>query len=377
MPRAPASSLAGLTVSIPPTAKLYLRPIALLHGAAAAAMMAAGQALPLAGGPLAFPAVELTIRADRTTHHAVALLAEIEPWARAQEDGIHEAVVRRLDGLSRLRSGVGEAPLLMGVVNATPDSFSDGRAHSEPQAAVDHAIALAEAGAAILDIGGESTRPGALPVDAATEIGRVEPVLEGLARRREGFPGLRLSIDTRRAAVMRRALARGVDIINDVSALQDDPESLAVAAGSTARVILVHKRGDPMTMNLAPEYDDVALDVFDDLEARVDACVAAGIDRGRLIVDPSIGFGKRSAQNLALLQSLSLFHGLGCPLLLGFSRKALIAGEQQRLTPRQRVPGSLAAAMHALGQGVQILRVHDVAETRQVVDIWTRISQAD
>ena len=258
----------------------------------------------------------------------------------------------------------------MGIVNATPDSFSDGGAHLDPDAALERAIDHLRAGASILDIGGESTRPGATIVDVATEIGRVVPVLERLAARRHELPGIELSIDTRRAAVMRRALDVGVDIINDVSALSDDPESLDVAAGSRAQIVLMHKRGEPREMNVAPRYRDPALDVFDEIEARIAAAMAAGIGRERLIVDPGIGFAKRSRENLAVLRALTLYHGLGCPLLLGVSRKALIGGEQHRLAPKKRIPGSLAAAMFALDQGVQILRVHDVRETRQVMNLW-------
>jgi dihydropteroate synthase len=357
-------------------ARLYLRPIGLLQGEAAATLIAAGRARLLAGGPLAFPACEIVLREVGRSHRAIATLGEIDRWALVAEDSLRRAVLERLDLLTRPRSGTVGCPLIMGIVNLTPDSFADGGLHLDPEAALAHALALSAAGAAIVDIGGESTRPGAAPVDAATEIGRVEPVLQRLAQRRQEYPGLLISIDTRHAEVMRRALAWGVDIINDVSALGDDPESLAVAAASRARIVLMHKRGEPADMNLAPRYDDVALDVFDELQARISACAAAGIGRERLIVDPGIGFAKRSPENLALLRSLSLFHGLGCPMLLGLSRKALIGGEQRRLSPQQRLPGSIAAAVHALGQGVQLLRVHDVAETRQAVEIWRWINLA-
>ncbi|MBX6322008.1 MAG: dihydropteroate synthase, partial [Rhodospirillaceae bacterium] len=265
-------------------------------------------------------------------------------------------------------------PRLMGVVNVTPDSFSDGGLNLDPAAALVRCEALAAAGADILDIGGESTRPGAAPVPPAEELARVRPVLEGLRARRDRLPGVLVSIDTRHAAVMRAALEAGVDIINDVTALAGDPDSLGVAAASPAYVVLTHMRGTPQTMNVAPAYDDVALDVFDELEARVEACVAAGIARERLVVDPGLGFGKRGRHNLAILRALPLFHGLGCPILIGASRKGL-GGGLSELPPRERVPSSLAAAFHALACGVQILRVHDVAETRQVVALWTALSQ--
>ncbi|MGH6962143.1 MAG: dihydropteroate synthase, partial [Dongiaceae bacterium] len=265
------------------------------------------------------------------------------------------------------------APQLMGIVNVTPDSFSDGGIHADPAAAIAHALGLAAAGADILDIGGESTRPGAAPVSPAAELARVLPVLEDLAQRRAAsLPGVVLSIDTRHALVMRAALAAGVDIINDVTALGGDPDSLAVAVASDACIVLMHMQGEPWTMNTAPAYDNVALDVFDYLESRIETCIAAGIDRRRLIVDPGLGFGKRHTQNTAILRSLGLFHGLGCPILLGASRKGFAPGHKA-MEPQQRLPASLAAAMHGLSVGVQYLRVHDVAETRQVVELWQRL----
>lgn len=349
-------------------ASLYVKPVGLLS-AATAKLLAAGKTRSLAGGPLTFTACELILRNGRRRTSAVASLAEIAGWRTGS--ALRDALEFRLELLSEPRPGGSGSPRIMGILNATPDSFSDGGAFLEPDTALSRALEHVAAGAAILDIGGESTRPGAISVDAATEITRVAPVLERLARRRpRELQGIELSIDTRRAAVMRKALDLGVDIINDVSALRDDPLSLHVAAASRARVVLMHKRGEPKEMNIDPRYSDVILDVFDELEARVATAIASGIERERLIVDPGIGFAKRSRENLAVLRGLALFHGLGCPLLLGVSRKALIGGEQRRLAPRERVPGSLAAAMYALEQGVQILRVHDVKETRQVVDLW-------
>jgi dihydropteroate synthase len=263
----------------------------------------------------------------------------------------------------------------MGVVNVTPDSFSDGGLFLDPGNALAHCESLLAAGAHILDIGGESTRPGALPVAPAVELERVRPLLEALRTRRATMPGVELSIDTRHADVMRFALATGVDIVNDVTALTGDPASLAVAAASRASIVLMHMQGTPETMNVAPGYDDVVLDVYDYLEERIDACVAAGIGRERLVVDPGIGFGKRGAQSLELLRHVAVFHGLGCPILLGVSRKGLGTAVQS-LPPAERVPTSLAAAMHALSQGVQCLRVHDVAATRQVVELWRRLVTA-
>jgi dihydropteroate synthase len=258
-----------------------------------------------------------------------------------------------------------DRPLLMGVVNVTPDSFSDGGRYLGAEAAIAHALQLEAEGADILDIGGESTRPGSDPVDIEEECRRVLPVIAALARRSRA----RISIDTRKAEVMRRAALEGAHIVNDVSALRHDPAAMEVAAGLGLPVVLMHAQGEPKTMQAAPRYDDVVLDVYDALEARIAACELAGIARSRLIVDPGIGFGKNLAHNLALLASLSIFHGLGCAVLLGASRKSFI-GHLTGAAADDRLPGSLAAALLGAAQGVQILRVHDVAATRQALAVW-------
>jgi dihydropteroate synthase len=254
----------------------------------------------------------------------------------------------------------------MGIVNVTPDSFADGGRYLAPDAAIAHALRLEAEGAEILDIGGESTRPGAEPVDAEEEWRRVGPVIEALVPRTQA----RLSIDTRNAPVMRRAARSGVHLINDVSALSHDPASLEAAAETGLPVVLMHSPNDPRTMQVNPTYADVVLDVCDALEARIEACEGAGIPRSRLIVDPGIGFGKTLTHNLALLGSLSLLHGLGSAVLLGASRKSFIGRLTGTADADDRLPGSLAAALIGAAQGVQILRVHDVAATRQALAVW-------
>jgi dihydropteroate synthase len=254
----------------------------------------------------------------------------------------------------------------MGIVNVTPDSFSDGGRWLDPGAAVAQGLRLESEGANILDIGGESTRPGAEPIGVEEELRRVIPVIAALARQAR----VPVSVDTRNAEVMRRAAEAGARIVNDVAALGYDPNALRVAAEMDLPVVLMHAQGDPRTMQLDPRYDDVVLDVYDWLEARIAVCEAAGIARGRIVVDPGIGFGKTVAHNLALLGSLSIFHGLGCPILLGASRKSFIGRLSGGAPADQRVPGSVAAALLAVAQGVQILRVHDVAATRQALAVW-------
>jgi dihydropteroate synthase len=230
-------------------------------------------------------------------------------------------------------------------------------------------LALAGAGADILDIGGESTRPGSAAVSPQDEIARIEPVIRDLANR-----GLTVSVDTRHAAVMTAALAAGARIVNDVTALTHDAGSLDVVARAGCPVVLMHIRGEPKTMQDAPAYDDVLLDVHDWLAERVAACVAAGVPRGRIAIDPGIGFGKKSlAHNLPLLRGLSLLHGLGCAVLLGASRKRFIGTLTGIDDPKGRVAGSVAAGLYGVAQGVQILRVHDVGETRQALAVWTAL----
>ncbi|MDX2307458.1 MAG: dihydropteroate synthase [Hyphomicrobium sp.] len=255
---------------------------------------------------------------------------------------------------------------IMGIVNVTPDSFSDGGSFDSVTAAIDHALRLADEGADILDIGGESTRPGSDTVPLEEELRRVMPVLEGLRPRTKA----RISVDTRKAEVMRRAAAAGADILNDVSALTHDPAALETAAATGLPIMLMHAQGDPKTMNVDPQYADVVLDVFDFLAERIAAAVAAGIPKSHIVADPGIGFGKHLHHNVAVLSGMALYHGLGVPILLGASRKKLIGQICNVDDPKARVPGSLAAALSSVVQGVQIVRVHDVAATRQAVAVF-------
>ncbi len=370
----PNVKLDYLPAKLPAGARTYLRPARLLNGPAAGAALDQGLARPLAGGKLAFSACEVLIREPERLLSGFAPLGELEAWAEGLEDEHRVRTLGLLESLSgpRPAPGGGAWPLLMGIVNVTPDSFSDAGEALDPGAAVAQCRHLAEAGAAILDIGGESTRPGAEPVDADSELQRVVPVFERLKTCRDTLQGARLSIDSRHAPVMRAALALGAEMINDVSALGDDDEALAVASGSTATVVLTHR---PKAEQGAHAH--TALDVFDYLRGRIEACVAAGIARERLIVDPGIGFGKSGADNLQILQMLALYHGLGCPVMLGASRKGLTGAMERRWSPKERLPGTLAAAVHALGQGVQLLRVHDVAAAQQAVSVWERIVEVE
>ncbi len=343
-------------------AKLYLRPIGLLYGATAGVATAQGLALPLAGGPIAFTAAELiegvpgNTRMRLFTAHALA----------ESRDASLVALLQRVTAPRPPFAGLAlDRPVLMGIVNVTPDSFSDGGLYDSTEGAIVRAAELAAGGADIVDVGGESTRPGSDPVAEGDELGRVLPVLEGLA-------GLQaaVSIDTRKASVARAAARAGATIFNDVSALTYDPDSLAAAAETGLSVILMHAKGEPKTMHLDPRYDDVVLEVYDYLAGRIAAAEAAGIERARIAADPGIGFGKTMDHTLALLANLSLLHGLGVPLLVGASRKRFIGGVAGGETPQSREPGSFAVALVAAAQGAQILRVHDVEGTRQALSVW-------
>ncbi|MBL8702370.1 MAG: dihydropteroate synthase [Alphaproteobacteria bacterium] len=261
-------------------------------------------------------------------------------------------------------------PRLMGIVNVTPDSFSDGGRHAGAAAAIDHGLALAAAGAAVLDVGGESTRPGAEPVPVEEEVRRVVPVVQALAR-----AGHCVSVDTRRAAVMRAAIDAGARIVNDVTALTGDRDSLDVVAAARVAVVLMHMQGEPRTMQAAPRYDDVVAEVGAYLAARVDACRARGMRDADLCVDPGIGFGKTLEHNIALLRGLPRLRMPGVALLVGVSRKGFIGTLSGIAEPAARVAGSLAAGLAAIDGGADILRVHDVAETRQALDVWRGIGR--
>lgn len=256
----------------------------------------------------------------------------------------------------------------MGILNVTPDSFSDGGEAFNRSAAIEKGLALFEEGADIVDIGGESTRPGAEPVEVEEELTRVIPVVEAVAK---AGP---VSVDTRRAEVMAAAIRAGASIVNDVTALTGDGRALEVVAATSASVVLMHMQGEPQTMQVAPRYADVAAEVRDWLAARVATCRAAGIAPARIAIDPGIGFGKTFDHNLELLRRLDLLRGPGHPVVLGVSRKGFIGHLTGVAAPRQRFAGSVAAGLWAAGRGVHILRVHDVAETRQALAVWRAIA---
>ncbi len=257
-------------------------------------------------------------------------------------------------------------PHVMGILNVTPDSFSDGGQHAG-DAATAHAQRMVQEGAAMIDVGGESTRPGAETVDPQDEIARTAPAIAAMRAAGIDTP---VSIDTRKAAVAAAALDAGADIVNDVAGLTYDTALAPLCAARGAPVCVMHAQGDPATMHHDPQYDDVLLDVYDYLSGRIAELTAQGIARDRIIVDPGIGFGKTLDHNMVLLNRLSLFHGLGAPILLGVSRKRFIGTLAAEPDAAKRGPGSVGVALAALGQGVQLIRAHDVALHTQAIALW-------
>jgi dihydropteroate synthase len=266
---------------------------------------------------------------------------------------------------------LGERTLVMGIVNVTPDSFSDGGMFDDADAAVKHGVRLLEEGADVLDVGGESTRPGSDPVDAAEERRRVLPVVEGL--RREA-PEAMLSVDTRKAAVAADALDAGADVVNDIGA-GADPAMFDVVAGAGAGIVLMHMKGEPKTMQVDPTYDDVVGEVRSFLAERIQAAVRAGVGFERLCVDPGIGFGKTLAHNLELLRAIGTFRDLGVPVLAGMSRKRFVGELSGALDPADRLEGTLGAVAWCASRGVDLVRVHDVASVVRLLRVVDTIAR--
>lgn len=257
---------------------------------------------------------------------------------------------------------------IMGVINATPDSFSDGGEVFAAKDAIERGQAMVAAGVDIIDIGGESTRPGSAPISIREELRRVLPVIEGLAD-----TGAVISIDTRHAEVMDQAVRAGAHIVNDVTALAGDDASLETVSRLACPVVLMHMQGEPATMQDDPVYEDAPRQIADYLAARIEACEKAGIDRSRIAIDPGIGFGKNLDHNLQILYRIDQLHDLGCAIVLGVSRKRFIGAISGESEPQARLPGSLAAAVLARAKGVQIFRVHDVAQTKQALAVCDHI----
>jgi dihydropteroate synthase len=354
-----------------PETGIDLRPVGLVQGDLAANLCRDGGALPMAGGPFAFTACEMFVAGPDGVAIYFSALGDLAGWAEQQDPATARAIPAKLGLLSRPRpdfAGLAlDRPRLMGIVNVTPDSFSDGGDFFDSDAAISHGRKLVAAGADLLDIGGESTRPGSEPTSPDAELARVLPVIAGLAD-----CGVPLSIDTRRGMVMDAALTRGVSVVNDITALGDDPDAPGIVARHGASVILMHMLGRPRDMQVEPRYGHAPYEIMKFFKDRVAVCELAGVSRDQITVDPGIGFGKNDDHNLKILAEAAIFHGLGCALVIGASRKSFIGRVAGVDDAKSRLAGSLAAAGLGAGQGAQILRVHDVAETRQALAILDR-----
>jgi dihydropteroate synthase len=334
--------------------KTYARPVGLVYGPDARQVITQGRGASLGGlSTIAYTLVELVERDGATV-------------SRRCEPGLLPRQTLLPSFLAAAR------PLVMGIVNVTPDSFSDGGLNAQAERAIAHGLQMAKEGADILDIGGESTRPGSEGVPEAEELRRILPVIEALAGQ-----GLSVSVDTRKANVMRAALKAGAKIVNDVAALTYEPAAMAAMAEATCPVILMHAQGDPKTMQLSPHYEDVALDVYDWLEARIEACIASGIARERIVADPGIGFGKSFRHNIDVLRQFTLYHSLGVPLLMGLSRKGFIGALTGEKQAGNRVHGSVGGAVWSALNGAHILRVHDVKATVEALAVAEAAADPD
>ena len=356
-------------MNLPKNARLYLRPAQFVDTPIG---QDEGSVARLAGGLCWFAAYELIAIEDgkRVLQRSIAvadLPADERLQAIAARMSAPRAPLKLGERVVRL-----DQPQVMAILNVTPDSFSDGGRHvGDPASAAQAGVDMSVAGAAIIDVGGESTRPGAASVWEGDEIARIVPVIERLAR-----SGAAVSIDTRKAAVMEAALGAGAQLINDVSALLYDDRALDVAARAGCPVVLMHSPDPARTGHDGGDYGDVLIQVYDWLERRVEEVVAKGIARERVLIDPGIGFGKSLADNLALLNGLALFHGIGCGIVLGASRKRMIGALSNEAPAEARLGGSLAVALKGAELGAQLLRVHDVFETAQALRVWRGMRDA-
>ncbi|QLC21026.1 dihydropteroate synthase [Parasphingopyxis sp. CP4] len=362
---------------IPSSARLYFRPTGFVD----APFDLDGQVLRLSGGMLWFSAFDVIVldggqRLAPRLVSVAALDTFLETLSDEHAEDARQSIERVTASREPLQFGERvlrmDEPRIAGILNVTPDSFSDGGKHSEdPQAAADAGFAMSAQGAAMIDVGGESTRPGAADVWEGDELERVLPVVERLAA-----SGVAVSIDTRKASVMEAALAAGAAIVNDVSALRFDDRALGLVADAGCPVIIMHHAGKGHELHADPNYRDPLIEVYDWFEDRIADLEQAGISRDRIVVDPGIGFGKALQHNLSLINGLSLFHALGCSIMLGASRKRLIGALSNEAPVEQRLGGSVALTVLGANQGVQLLRVHDVPESLQALHIWRGMRDA-
>jgi len=363
-------------VHYPMNISIYIHPITLVGGP----QQVDGDAVRLAGGMAYARDFALIVRVDGAIEERIVTTRSGMDQALARlPDAVQYNAQDQWSNLQKVHAPLQlgtrtirlDQPQIMGILNVTPDSFSDGGAHDEPEAGRAYAAAMLEAGAAIIDIGGESTRPGAKTTWEGEELTRIVPAVEYCSAM-----GAAISIDTRRAGVLEAALKAGAHMVNDVSALRYDPRSIELVAKAACPVVLMHAPGAGDDLHAGGNYGDVVFDVFDFLADARARAIAAGISEDRILLDPGIGFGKSLAENLALLNALPLFHALGSPLMVGASRKRMIGALSQEEAADNRLAGSLALAIKGMAAGVHLLRVHDVAETVQARNVWRGLTDA-
>jgi len=357
-----------LGIAFSSTAQVYVAPAEIMSGIFASGLISADRALPFGGEGQAFSSVHLVTR----TEDAILAYHLNVKEAQGLHGGADAAILALQSPLPNFAGLDMSQPQIMGIVNVTPDSFSSQGEHFSPSDAIAGALSMVDAGASIIDVGGESTRPGADVIPSDEEIRRVDPVIRALAEK-----GICVSIDTRNAATMAHAVSIGAKIINDVTGLSGDPDSLHVAKSCDAAIILMHMQGEPQTMQADPQYAFAPFDVYDYLKHRLQVCVDAGIDKKRLCVDPGIGFGKAKHHNLSIMRWLGLYRALGVPVLLGASRKSLIQHVCGDTPTSQRLAGSLSLAVQGVRSGVNIVRVHDVPETHQALAMLCAVQQEE
>jgi dihydropteroate synthase len=353
--------------------KFYIKPLGIFRGLT----VSDGRFLKICGTELLCSALKIISRKSNEILSEVVLVENLNDYLEAQSDEVRASLTKLITAMSEKRMDLSlkndlkinfDKPIIQGVLNVTPDSFSDGGTYADVRLAISGARKMIEKGAVILDVGGESTKPGANPVTLSEEMKRVIPVIESLSATETP-----ISIDSRNAAVMHAAIEAGADIINDVSALEHDPQSLNVVVETKAPVILMHVQGSPEHMQDNPNYQNAVLDIYDYLEERIANCISSGVAKEKIIIDPGIGFGKTVEHNISLLSHISIFHGLGVPILVGVSRKSFIGNLTGEKIAAKRVHGSIAAAQFCLDNGIQIVRVHDVEETAQALLIRQEI----
>ena len=351
------------------SSKIYLRPFSFIGKREGRKLYSKKEALNLAGGLRYFKNIEIIKRSSTSTDFfSVKEFLKLAKKNKCYKQALNKITEKR--GLFTNKKLFHKKDyIIFGILNITPDSFSDGGDFVTEDSAFMKAKSMFNDGADYIDIGGESTRPGASLIKDSEEILRVLPIIQKINNEK-----INISLDTRNSSTMKLGILSGVSIINDVSALNNDKESINVIKNYDIPIILMHMPGTPKNM-MEKKYNNILLDLYDFLDERINFCLNNGVKRKNIIIDPGIGFGKDSKQNLTILKNISIFHSLGCPIMLGVSRKRFISSIIRETDPKKRFPGSIAAAINSFTQGVQIFRVHDVRETKQALETFNRLEK--